>query len=96
MTIGKHVKEEAKRLITKEGRFQKEVSKMLGVSEKTLSQWVTKYGWRKDINSELYDIENPMLSYLKFLKNEYPDTYQIIQKTFLHFQKQQQDASNKI
>ena len=38
---------EAERLAVKEGKSQREISDLLGISEKTLSQWSVKGAWMK-------------------------------------------------
>ncbi|QII11230.1 hypothetical protein KsCSTR_18510 [Candidatus Kuenenia stuttgartiensis] len=39
--------DDAERLSVKEGKTQKEISRLLGVSEKTLSQWSVKGEWQR-------------------------------------------------
>lgn len=84
MPISDKIKEQARKMIMEEGLQQKQVAIALSVSEKTISHWVKKYGWRNEATKELY-ADNPLLSYLRFLEDTYPDTYQQVQNTFSEF-----------
>ncbi len=87
------IKKRAKYLVVVSGLTQKEVSKILGVSEKTLSHWATKGEWRKDMKENFGKEEN-IKSFLgrffTYVFNAEPKIAHIIKKYWDSFLKKEE------
>lgn len=75
-------KKQAKKLFEAGKLQQKQIAKKVQVSEKTIVEWIKKYGWRNEHDAILYAKANPLTDYLAFLQNEYPETYTDLIRTF--------------
>lgn len=79
------LKKEAKKMIFSGKYTQKEIARKLGVRPNTVSDWVKRYNWRKETEKSLYEDTDPLLAYLRFLRQKHPATYQSILTTFKEF-----------
>lgn len=79
---------EAKRMYESGKYRQREIARKVGVTEKTITLWVKKFGWQNRKRLQLYESKNPLLGYLNFLRAEHPETFNKVVETFREFQKQ--------
>lgn len=88
------------KVLFKEGKLQqKEIANMLGVSENTMTDWVSRYGWNTDSDFGLYESDNYILSFLRYLKAEKPPLYKTVLDTFEAFVRKsikKHDASENV
>lgn len=66
---------------------QKEIAKVLNVSEKTISKWVKENGWKK-INTGILSLkgdEHVIARFLTYVQNENPELYQSLNGAFKSF-----------
>ncbi|PZP44842.1 MAG: hypothetical protein DI598_14050 [Pseudopedobacter saltans] len=75
-------KTRAKKLFQKGELNQKEIAQELDISENTMNRWVRKYNWRKHKEREFYESDNYLFSFLRYLREEQPDTYSEMLATF--------------
>ena len=69
-------KSAARYLIVVKGYTQREVSNLLGISERSMSIWVKKYKWKKDIENEASKyggLSEIMEGFIKYVKQRNPE-----------------------
>ena len=82
-------KREAVHLFVVKGFTQKEIGKMLGISEKTIGAWARKYGWNdkltKSVNIEggLSEMMKRFFDFILSIKPEAVDSFKTLWFAFL-------------
>ena len=59
----------ARHFYVNEGKTAKEIAEIVGVTEKTLGDWVKKYGWKNERDAVLFSAENRIANIKNIISN---------------------------
>ncbi len=85
----------ARHLIIVKGFSQKEAGKIVGVSEKTVSTWNKKYGWKEDGFKEMNKrggLTVVMDNFFTYIRSASPDLLESVKKLWTGFLKSEEKS----